>query len=104
MAENKQSNSIASVTMLNIGVINKCTINFEIEVGGYSVLVNYQSFFSYLFSLAFPPQLLFSINCGQNRLLHVSFIELYDFIILLHLNTRTKILPLATSQIAHLCN
>ena len=72
--------------------------------GGYLVLVNYQSFFSNLFSLAPPPQLFFSINCGQNRLLHVSFSGLYDFIIFLHLNTRTKILPLATSQIAHLCN
>ena len=37
MAKNKQSNSIASVKMLIIGVINTHTINFEI--GGYSVLV-----------------------------------------------------------------
>ena len=34
----------------------------------------------------------------------MSFIELYEFIICQHLNTRIKILPLATSQIAHLCN
>ena len=32
MAKNKQSNLIASVKMLNIGVINKYTIN--LEVGG----------------------------------------------------------------------
>ena len=31
----------------------------------------------------------------------MSFIEKYDFIIYQHLNKRTKILPLATSQIAH---
>ena len=48
--------------------------------GGYSVLVNYQLFLSNLFSLA-PPQLFLSINCIQNRLLRVSFIELLDFII-----------------------
>ena len=48
--------------------------------GGYSVLVNYQSFLSNLFSLA-PPQLFFSINCIRNRLLRVSFIEVFDFII-----------------------
>ena len=34
----------------------------------------------------------------------MSFIELYEFIIHQHLNTRTKILPLAISQIAHSCN
>ena len=52
MAKNKQSNLIASVKMLNIGVINKHTINFEIRGGGggYSVLVNYQSFLSNPFS------------------------------------------------------
>ena len=33
MATNKQSNLIASVKMLNIGVINKSTINFEIGGG-----------------------------------------------------------------------
>ena len=52
MAKNKQSNLIASAKMLNIGVINKNTTN--LEIGGYSVLVNYQSFLSNLFSLA-PP-------------------------------------------------
>ena len=34
----------------------------------------------------------------------MSFIELYDFIIYQHLNTRTKILPLATSRLAYLYN
>ena len=48
--------------------------------GGYSVLVNYQSFLSNLFSLA-PPPTIFSINCIRNRLLRVSFIEPFDFII-----------------------
>ena len=78
MVRNKQSNLIASV------------------------FVNYQSFLSNLFSLA-PLQLFFSINCIQNRLLRLScFIELFDFVIYQRLNTRTNILPLATSQIAHL--
>ena len=80
MVRNKQSNLIASVKMLNIGVINKYTINLEIRGGGYSVLVNYQSFLPNFFSLA-PPQLFFSINCIRNRLLRVSFIGLFDFII-----------------------
>ena len=102
MVRNKQSNLIASVKMLNIGVINKYTTNYGIG-GGYSVLVNYQSFLSNLLSLA-PPQLNFSINCIRNRLLRVRFIELFDFIIYQHLNKRTNILPLATSQIAHLCH
>ena len=103
--KNKQSNLIASVKILNIGVINKYTINLGIGGGGYPVLVNYQSFPSNLFSLALPPpQLVFFTNCRRNRLLHVSFIELYGFIIYQHVNKRTKILPLATSQITHLCN
>ena len=34
----------------------------------------------------------------------MNFIEPLDFIIYQHLNTRIKILPLATSQIARLCN
>ena len=68
--------------------------------GGYSVLINYQLFLSNLFSLA-PSQLFFSLNGIRNRLLRVSFI---DFIIYQHLNKRTNILPLATSQIAHLCH
>ena len=33
----------------------------------------------------------------------MSFIELFNFIIYQRLNKRTKILPLATSQLAHLC-
>ena len=75
MAFNKQSNLIASVKMLNIGFINKNTINLDIERGRvYSVLVNYQSFLSNLFPLAPPSYFsLYNIN--------VSFIELYDFMI-----------------------
>ena len=52
MAKNKQSNSIASVQMLNVDIINKYTINLGIGGGGYSVLVNYQSFLSNFFLLA----------------------------------------------------
>ena len=56
MAKNKQSNLIAGVKMLNTFiVINKYyTINLinNSGGGGYSVLVNYQSFLSNLFSLA----------------------------------------------------
>ena len=55
MVRNKQSNLIASVKTLNIGVINKYTINEGIGGGGYSVFVNYQSFLSNLFSLAPHP-------------------------------------------------
>ena len=106
MVRNKQSNLIASVKILNIGVMNKYTINKGIGRGGdYSVFVNYQSFLSNLFSLAPPPpQLFFSINCIRNRLLRVSFIELFEYIICQHLNKRTNILPLATSRITHLCH
>ena len=100
MAKNKQSNLIASVKMLNISVTKKYTINLEIG-GDHSVLVNYQTFLSNLFLLAPPPpQLFFSNNCGRNRLLRVSFNELYDFTFYQHLNKTTKILPLATFQIA----
>ena len=103
MVRNKQSNLIASVKLLNIGVINKYTINLGIGEGGYSVLRNYQSFLSNLFSLAPPPpHLFFSLNCIRNRLLRVSFIELFDFIIYQHLNKKTNILLSATSQLAHL--
>ena len=52
MAKDKQSNLMASLKMLNIGVINKYTINLEIGGGGYPVLIIYQSFLSNLFSLA----------------------------------------------------
>ena len=80
MVRNKQSNFIASEKMLNIGVINKHRPYYKLRNGGgYSVFVNYQSFLSNLFSLA--PQLFFSINCTRNRLLGVSFIALFDFII-----------------------
>ena len=72
-------------------------------MGGHSVLVNYQSYLSNFFSLALS-HLFFFANCKQNTLIHVSFIEQYDFIIYQYLNTRNKILPLATSQIAYLCN
>ena len=37
MAKNKQSNLIANVKMLNIGVINKYTINLEIGKGLSSI-------------------------------------------------------------------
>ena len=50
MAKNKQLNFIASVKMLNIGVVNKFIINLGIEEG-YSVLGNYQSFLTNQFSL-----------------------------------------------------
>ena len=72
-------------------------------MGGYLVLVNYQSFLSNFFLLA-PSLVFFFVNCRQIGLLHVNFIEQYDFIIYQHLIKRTKILPLATSQITHLCN
>ena len=86
MAKTKQSNLIASVKMLNIGVINKDTINLGVGGGGgYSVLVNYQSFLSNFFSLA-PSQFFFFVNCRRNGLFHVNFIEQYDFIIYQHLN------------------
>ena len=96
MAKTKQSNLIASVKMLNIGVINKDTIN--LEIGGYLVLVNYQSFPSNFFFLA-PSQVFFFVNCRRIGLLQVNFIEQYDFIIYQHLNKRTKILPLANSHL-----
>ena len=55
MAKNEQSILIASVKMLNIGVINKYSGTINLGIGEtYSVLVNYQSFLSNLFSLA-PP-------------------------------------------------
>ena len=80
--------------MLNIGVINKYTINLEIGGGGgYSVLVNYQSIISLKSLFLSPLQLFFSISCIRNRLLRVSFIELFNFIIDQHLNKRTNILP-----------
>ena len=43
MVRNKQSNLIASVQMLNIGVINKYTINKEIGGGAiqYWLITNY---------------------------------------------------------------
>ena len=53
MVKKTQSNLIARVKMLNIGVINKYTINQGIG-RSYSVLVNYQSFLLNLFSLD-PP-------------------------------------------------
>ena len=34
MVRNKQSNLIAGVKMLNIGVINECTLNYGIGGGG----------------------------------------------------------------------
>ena len=61
MPKNKQSELIASVKSLNIRFINKCIINSGIERGGYSGLVNYQSLFSNIFSLALPPPNYFAI-------------------------------------------
>ena len=103
--QNKQSILIARVKLLNLGAINKYTINLEIG-RGYPVLDNYQSFLSNLFSLAPTPPilLLYKLLTKYCRLLHVSFLELCEFIIYQHLNKRTKILPSATTQIAHLCN
>ena len=50
MAKNKQSDFIAIVKMLNIGFIKKHIPNLGIGVG-YSVLLNYQSLASKIFSL-----------------------------------------------------
>ena len=75
MPKNKQSNLIANVKMPNLGFINKCIINSGIkgEGGGYSVLVNYPSLLSNIFSLT--PKLFFFIKYKRNRLLRVTFIE-----------------------------
>ena len=67
--------------------------------GGFSVLVNYQSPLSNISH--YTPQLFFSI---KYRLLRMSFIELLNFMFYQHVNKRTKILPLAISHIARLCN
>ena len=78
MPKNKQSNLIASVKTPIIGFINKYVINSEKKErgGGYSVLINYQSFLSDLFPLASAsPQLFSFIKYRRNRLLRVSFIE-----------------------------
>ena len=69
----------------------------------YLVLVNCQSFLSNFFSLS-SSQVFFFVNYRQNGLLLVNFIEQYDSIIYQHLNKISIILPLAISQIAHLCN
>ena len=106
--KNKQSNLIASVKMLNIGVFNKYTINYGTGGGGGLFSISYLQAISlkslFISPPLSPPQLFFSINCIRNRLLRVSFIEVFDFIIYQHINKRTYILPLATSQIAHLCH
>ena len=74
MPQNKQSSLIANVKMPNISFISKYIINSEIRGGGnYSVLANYPSLFSNIFSLA--PQLFFFIKYKRNTLLRVSFIE-----------------------------
>ena len=54
MVKNKQSNLIASVKMLNTGCHQQIYYKLR-NRGGYSVLVNYQSLLSNLFSLAPPP-------------------------------------------------
>ena len=62
MPKNKQSNFIASVKTSNINFINKYIINSGISRGGgYSVLVNYQSLLSNMFSLAPPIIFLYKI-------------------------------------------
>ena len=71
MAKNKQSNLIVSVKMLNIDFINKYIINLGRRERDYSVLVNYQSLLSNIFSIR-TPELFFSI---KYRLLRVSYIE-----------------------------
>ena len=83
MVKNKQSFLIGSVEMLNIGVINKYTYYKLKNRGGGAIqdqlITNY---FSQFFLISPPSsQLFFSINCIRNRLLHVSFVELFDFII-----------------------
>ena len=53
-----------------------------------------------------PLIISFCIKYRRSRLLLESFIELliYDFMIYQLVNKRTEILPIAISQIAHLCN
>ena len=63
MAKNKQSDFIAIVKMLNISFIKKHIPNLGIG-GGYSVLLNYLSFASKIFSLV-PSQLFFSIKYNE---------------------------------------
>ena len=61
MPKNKQLNLIASVKTPNIGFINKYRniINSGIRVGGYSVLVNYQSLLSNKKYLSLSPPIIF---------------------------------------------
>ena len=90
MVKNTQSNLIASVKMLNW-----CHQQIYYKLrnrGGYSALVNYQ-FLSNFFPLSPLTPIIFSINCIRNRLLRISFIELFHCIIYQHLNKRTKVLP-----------
>ena len=104
MVKNKQSNLIASVKMLNIGLINKHIIN--LGIGGWGLLsisllpITCLKFFS-VSPLTLP--FIFLYKDRRNRLLCVSFLELHDFMIYQHVNKRAKILPLATFHIAHLC-
>ena len=94
MAKTKQSNLIASVKMQK----HRChqqryyKVRNRWEGRSYSVLVNNQSFLSNFFSLA-PSQVFFFVNCRRNGLLHVSFIEQYDFMIYQHLNFTISHLP-----------
>ena len=96
MAKNKQSNLIARVKMLNVGVINKYTIN--LEIGGLSsisllpiiplkslfISPDYFSVSLPLFPLKSllitPPPIIFLYKLWTKycRLLYVSFIELYE--------------------------
>ena len=104
MVKNKQSNLIASVKMLNIGLINKHIIN--LGIGGWGLLsisllpiTCLKIFFVSPLTLPF----IFLYKDRRNRLLCVSFYELYDFMIYQHVNKRAKNLSLATFHIAHFC-
>ena len=61
MAKTKQSNLIASVKMLNVGVINKDTINLGIVGGGglFSITLTTNHFSQISFHL--PPPKYFSL-------------------------------------------
>ena len=60
------------------------------RAGGYSVLVNLPIISLKSLFISHPFLLFFCINCERNRLLRVSFIELFDFIIYQQLNIEVK--------------
>ena len=59
MTKNIQSNLIASVKMLNVGVIYKDIMNLGVGRGGYLVLVNYQPNISLKFLFISPLPIIF---------------------------------------------